>query len=78
MATKHAHGEGSSPLLVGEFVVVVWDHEGDSFVAAFGKRTGKERWRVARDEETSWASPIAVEQDDRTQVVSCTAWRSAS
>lgn len=69
MATKHNHGEGSSPLLVGESVVVVWDHEGDSFVAAFDKRTGKERWRVARDEETSWASPIAVEHEGRTQVV---------
>ena len=69
MSTKHAHGEGSSPLLVGEFVVVVWDHEGDSFVAAFDRRTGVERWRVARDEETSWASPIAVEHGDRTQVV---------
>jgi len=69
MATKHNHGEGSSPLLVGEFVVVVWDHEGGSFVAAFDRRTGKERWRTARDEETSWASPIAVEHEGRTQVV---------
>ena len=69
MATKHAHGEGSSPLLAGELVVVVWDHEGDSFVAAFDRRTGVERWRVPRDEETSWASPIAVEHGDRTQVV---------
>jgi len=69
MATKHNHGEGSTPLLVKESVVVVWDHEGGSFVAAFDKRTGKERWRVARDEETSWASPIAVEHGGRTQVV---------
>jgi len=69
MATKHAHGEGSTPLLVGEFVVQVWDHEGDSFVAAFDRKTGAERWRVARDEKTSWASPIAVTREGRTQVV---------
>lgn len=69
MATKHAHGEGSSPLLVGESVVVVWDHEGASFVAAFDRRTGLQRWKVARDEATSWASPIAVEREGRTQVV---------
>jgi tetratricopeptide (TPR) repeat protein/outer membrane protein assembly factor BamB len=69
MATKHAHGEGSSPLLAGGSVVVVWDHEGESFVAAFDRRTGVERWRVARDEQTSWASPIAVEREGRTQVV---------
>jgi outer membrane protein assembly factor BamB len=69
METKHAHGEGSSPLLVRDLVVVVWDHEGASFVAAFDRRTGVERWRVARDEATSWASPIAVEHGGRTQVV---------
>ncbi len=69
MQTKHAHGEGSSPLLHGNSAVVVWDHEGASFVAAFDRLTGEERWRVARDEETSWASPIAVEHAGRTQVV---------
>src|SRR5262245_21099642 len=69
MQTKHAHGEGSSPLLHGSSVVVVWDHEGASFVAAFDRLSGEERWRVARDEETSWASPIAVEHAGRTQVV---------
>lgn len=69
LATKHAHGEGSSPLLVGDSVVVVADHEGGSFVAAFERKTGQERWRVARDEETSWASPIALEHDGKTQVV---------
>jgi outer membrane protein assembly factor BamB len=69
MQTKHAHGEGSTPLLAGESVVVVWDHEGESFVAAFDRKTGEPRWRVARDEETSWASPIAVEHAGKTQVV---------
>lgn len=69
MSTKHAHGEGSSPLLAGESVVVVWDHEKGSFVVAFDRKTGEERWRVARDEETSWASPIAVEREGRTQLV---------
>jgi outer membrane protein assembly factor BamB len=69
MHTKHAHGEGSSPLLAGGHVIVVWDHEGDSFVAAFDRLTGAERWRVARDEETSWASPISVAHGGRTQVV---------
>jgi outer membrane protein assembly factor BamB len=69
MHTKHAHGEGSSPLLAGNHVIVVWDHEGNSFIAAFDRLTGAERWRVARDEETSWASPIAVEHEGRTQIV---------
>ena len=69
MQSKHAHGEGSSPVLFGETLVVNWDHEGKSFVVAFDKRTGKERWKVDRDEVTSWASPIVVEQDGRAQVI---------
>jgi outer membrane protein assembly factor BamB len=69
LATKHAHGEGSSPLLVGDSVVAVADHEGGSFVVAYERRTGKERWRVARDEETSWASPIALDFGGKTQIV---------
>ena len=69
MSVKHAHGEGSSPALHGDTLVVNWDHEGESFAVAFDKRSGLERWRVARDEPTSWASPIVVEVDGAPQVV---------
>jgi outer membrane protein assembly factor BamB len=69
MSTLHAHGEGSTPLLHGETVVVVFDHQGESFIAAFDRLTGEPRWRVARDEPTSWATPIALAHDGRTQVI---------
>src|SRR6185503_6171868 len=59
----------SSPVLYGDTLVVNWDHEGQSFVAAFEKASGKERWRVSRDEITSWATPIVVEHGGRTQVI---------
>lgn len=69
MKTKHGHGEGSSPALYGETLVVNWDHEGDSFIAALNKRTGQLRWRKPRDEPTSWATPIVVEREGHTQVI---------
>jgi len=69
MQTLHAHGEGSSPVLHGDLLIVNWDHEGTSALYAFDKRTGEERWKVARDEPTSWSTPIIVEQDGRTQVI---------
>ena len=69
MRTKHGHGEGSSPVLYGETLVINWDHEGQSFVVALDKRTGKEIWKIPRNEVTSWATPIAVEQDGRVQVI---------
>ena len=69
MTTKRAFGEGSSPVLGGDTIVVNWDHEGDSFVVAQNKRTGDEIWRVERDEVTSWATPLVVTHDGRPQVV---------
>jgi outer membrane protein assembly factor BamB len=69
MRTLHAHGEGSSPVIHGDTLVVCWDHEGESFLYAFDKRTGKERWKVARDEKTSWATPLVVEHEGKLQVV---------
>jgi len=69
MHTKHGHGEGSSPALHGDSVVVNWDHEGQSFVAAFDKRTGEERWRVPRDEVSSWATPIVVVHRGKPQAI---------
>jgi len=69
MQTKHEHGEGSSPALYGVTLVVNWDPEGQSFVAAFDKRTGRQRWRAARDEVTSWATPIVIEHAGKQQVI---------
>lgn len=69
MHTKHGHGEGSSPALHGETLLVNWDHEEGSFLAALDKRSGKQRWRVSRAEDTSWATPIVVEHGSGAQVV---------
>ncbi len=69
MHTKHGHGEGSSPALHGDTLIANWDHEEQSFLFAFDKNTGKELWKVQRDEITSWATPIVVEHDGRTQVI---------
>jgi outer membrane protein assembly factor BamB len=69
MQTLHSHGEGSSPVLHGDALVVNWDHEGDSFLYAFDKRSGRQIWKVARDEKTSWATPLVVEVDGKPQVI---------
>jgi outer membrane protein assembly factor BamB len=69
MKVKLAFGEGSSPALGGDRLFVQWDHEGDSFVVALDRKTGRELWRQKRDESTSWATPLVVEHGGRTQVV---------
>jgi len=69
MQIKHGHGEGCSPVLHADTVVVNWDHEGQSFLVALDKRTGRERWRKDRDEVTSWATPIVVDVDGVAQLI---------
>jgi len=69
MKTLHAHGEGSSPVLYGDKLIVCWDHEGESFLYAFEKRSGKQLWKVARDEKTSWSTPLVVEHAGKPQVI---------
>lgn len=69
MNTRYGWGEGASPALHGETLIVPWDQEKNSFVAALDARTGETRWKVDRDEPTSWATPLVVEHQGRTQVI---------
>lgn len=69
MTTRNGFGEGASPALSNELVLVNWDHEGDSFLVALDKRTGAERWRRERDEITSWSTPLVLADADPPQVV---------
>lgn len=76
--TRNSFGEGSSPALSGEVLVVNWDHEGASFIVALDKRTGEERWRQERDEPTSWSTPLIVEVDGKEQVIVSASNRTSS
>ena len=69
MSIRLDFGEGASPAVAGDTLVVVWDHQGESFITALDKRTGEERWRAARDEITSWATPLIVTHGTGAQVV---------
>jgi outer membrane protein assembly factor BamB len=62
-------GEGSTPVVYGNRVVIVWDHQGQSFIVALDARSGEEIWRSAREEIDTWATPLVVEHNGRQQVV---------
>lgn len=51
-------GMASSPLVVGDVVVVQVECQGDPFAMAIDKATGKTRWTVKRRPMANWASPI--------------------
>lgn len=69
MQTRNEFGEGASPALHGDTLIVNWDHEGEDFVIALNKKTGKELWRVERDEPTSWSTPLIIESNGKPQVI---------
>jgi outer membrane protein assembly factor BamB len=69
MTTRNGFGEGATPVLWRDRVIVNWDHEGDSFIVALDKKTGQELWRTPRQEQTSWATPIVVEFNGQPQVI---------
>jgi outer membrane protein assembly factor BamB len=69
MKTRMGFGEGSSPALSGDTVVIYWDQEGAGFITAMDKNTGKELWRQPRDEATGWSTPLIIERDGQKQVV---------
>ena len=71
MQTRNGFGEGSSPALDGDTLVVNWDHEGEDFLVAFDKKDGRELWRQPRDEETTWTTPLIVDHGGAKQVVVC-------
>jgi outer membrane protein assembly factor BamB len=68
---RNGFGEGSTPALHGNRVVLVWDHfvQGASFIVTLDKRTGEEVWRAKRDEIDTWATPLVVEVNGRAQVI---------
>src|SRR5579884_525534 len=62
-------GTGSSPALDDERVFVQCDNEAKSFLAAFDKKTGKELWRVSRDEKSTWGTPLLWRNKQRAELV---------
>lgn len=69
MKTRNGFGEGSSPMIYKDTLVVPWDHEGQSYLFALDANTGETRWKIERDEVTTWNTPLITEYDGVVQVV---------
>ena len=74
------HGNGGSPELAGDVLVINCDGFDQAFVAALDKNTGKVRWRRDRREPHSqaYSTPLAIQAGDRAQVVSVGAFTASS
>ena len=68
---NNVYGMGSSPIVVGDVVVLNCDQSIGSFIAAFDRKTGRERWRTPRVEARSGHSTpvIYTPPGGRAQIV---------
>jgi len=57
------------PVISGDRLILVYDYEGESFMVMLDNKTGKEIWRVSRDEKSNWAAPLVVDFGGKKQIV---------
>ena len=74
------HGNGGSPVLHGDLLILNCDGFDEAFVVALDKRTGKTRWRTPRPQPWSqaYSTPLTIRVADRDQVVSVGAFHAAA
>jgi outer membrane protein assembly factor BamB len=67
---KNDFGAGSSPIIVGDRVLLNEDHDVDSFLIALDKHTGKTLWKTPRPESRrSYSTPVIWTVEGKQQVV---------
>jgi outer membrane protein assembly factor BamB len=62
-------GEGSTPALYQDKLIILRDHEGPSKLMILNKLTGETVWEVDREANTSWTSPLVIDVLDKPQVI---------
>ena len=63
--SKNPYGYASSPIILGDLLIVQFDQDESSFTAAFNVRDGSEKWRTERDTISCWSSPLPMKVENR-------------
>ena len=64
------HGYCSSPILWKDSVIINGDHDGEAYIVALDKATGKTLWKTPRPNKTrSYCTPIIRHIDGRDQMI---------
>jgi outer membrane protein assembly factor BamB len=66
---RNRWGMGTSPILVGDLLVVQVDHWGQSYLLAVDPKTGANRWKTDRDASVNWSSPVTAQVKGQTQII---------
>ena len=74
------HGNGGSPVLYGDLLIVSCDGSDEAFVVALDTRTGKVRWKTRRRQpwDQAYSTPLVIRVGAEDQIVSVGAYRAAA
>ncbi len=74
------HGNGGSPVLYGDLLIVSCDGSDQAFVVALDTRTGKVRWKTSRRQpwDQAYSTPLVIRVGGQDQLVSVGAYRAAA
>jgi outer membrane protein assembly factor BamB len=74
------HGNGGSPILHKDLLIVNCDGSDQAYVVALDKTTGKIRWKTERRRpyDQSYTTPLVIQVNNSDQVVSIGAFRAAA
>ena len=66
------HGSGSSPIVIGDLLVVSGDGPDAAFLVALDKATGKVRWKTWKRQpwDQAYSTPLAIRVGESDQIVS--------
>ncbi len=67
--TRYGWGSAASPVLHDGRLFVVNDNEDKSYLLALDARTGRQLWRVEREEGSNWATPAVWVHDQGAELV---------
>jgi outer membrane protein assembly factor BamB len=74
------HGNGGSPVLYHDLLIINCDGSDVAFVVALDTRTGKVRWKTSRrtPADQAYSTPLVIRVGDKDQVISAGAYRAAA
>ncbi|MEM7384544.1 MAG: PQQ-binding-like beta-propeller repeat protein [Verrucomicrobiota bacterium] len=64
---KGGHGVGSSLVQAPDYLILLVDHSGPSYLLCLDKKNGETVWKTEREERVSWTTPLyaVVEGEER-------------
>jgi outer membrane protein assembly factor BamB len=69
--TRYGWGSAASPVVHQGRVILQNDNDDQSFAVALDARTGRQLWRIERDEKSNWATPYVWQNEQRTELITC-------